>query len=127
MKRCLHPKRSWPALADDAMVERASRLFRALGDKPRLSTLALLAQGEVCVSEIARFQNESLTTVSQRLRVLRAENLVVRRRNGKHMSYSLTDRHVADLVLNALAHAGEPSLTRNTSKESHHADRSSDS
>ena len=48
-----------------------------------------------------------MSTISQRLRVLRAENIVVRRRQGKHVLYSLVDRHVAELVLNALAHADE--------------------
>jgi hypothetical protein len=50
---------------------------------------------------------EKFSTVSQRLRVLRAEGLVVRRRAGVHLHYRLSDRHVADLVANALAHATE--------------------
>lgn len=48
-----------------------------------------------------------MSTISQRLRVLRAENIVVRRRQGKHVLYGLVDSHVRDLILNALAHAEE--------------------
>jgi DNA-binding transcriptional ArsR family regulator len=48
-----------------------------------------------------------MSTISQRLRVLRAENVVSRRRQGKHILYGLVDRHVRNLVLNALAHADE--------------------
>lgn len=90
-----------------AALERAARLFRAIGDPPRLHLLALLAQGEACVTELAANQREELSTISQRLRVLRAENIVARRREGKHILYSLADQHIVDLVFNALAHASE--------------------
>lgn len=85
----------------------AARLFRAVGDVPRLRLLALLAQGEACVTELAESEKESLSTISQRLRVLRGENLIARRREGKHILYSLADQHIFDLVFNALAHASE--------------------
>jgi DNA-binding transcriptional ArsR family regulator len=52
-------------------------------------------------------REEKFSTVSQRLRILRSEGLVVRRREGKHIFYALADRHVADLLNNALAHAEE--------------------
>ena len=94
-------------LVDDAALERASRLFRAIGEPSRLRLLSRLAQGEMCVTELAASERESLSTISQRLRVLRAESLIVRRRRGKHINYALADQHVMDLVFNALAHATE--------------------
>jgi len=95
---------------DDASLERAARLFRAIGDAPRLRILAALSQGEACVSELAG--KDDLSTVSQRLRVLRAEDIVIRRREGKHVLYALADQHVVGLVFNALAHATEGSRKR---------------
>jgi DNA-binding transcriptional ArsR family regulator len=94
-------------LVDEAGLEKASRLFRAIGEPSRLRILSRLAQGEMCVTELAASEHESLSTVSQRLRVLRSENIVVRRRRGKHINYALADQHVMDLVFNALAHATE--------------------
>jgi len=94
-------------LVDDAALERASRLFRAIGEPSRLRLLSRLAQGEMCVTELAASERESLSTISQRLRVLRAESIIVRRRRGKHINYALADQHVMDLVFNALAHATE--------------------
>jgi len=88
-------------------VERAANLFRALGDSSRLRLLSRLVDGCCCVGDLAEAENEAMSTISQRLRVLRAENIVVRRRQGKHILYGLVDRHVTDLVLNALAHADE--------------------
>src|SRR5581483_3914172 len=90
-----------------ADLERASRIFRALGDAPRLRLLELLMQGECCVTELVDASREKFSTVSQRLRLLRSEGLVMRRREGTHLFYALADRHVADLIRNALDHAGE--------------------
>ena len=94
-------------LVDDAGLERASRLFRAIGEPARLRLLSRLAQGEMCVTELAALEKESVSTISQRLRVLRSEELIVRRRHGKHINYGLADQHVMDLMFNALAHATE--------------------
>ena len=94
-------------LVSAAALEKASRLFRAIGEPSRLRLLSRLAQGEMCVTELASCEQESLPTISQRLRVLRAESLIVRRRRGKHVNYALADQHVMDLVFNALAHATE--------------------
>ncbi len=88
-------------------MERAARIFRALGDAPRLQILQLLTQGEWCVTEIVAAAGEKFSTISQRLRILRGEGLVRRRRKGTHLYYALADRHVAGLIHNALAHAGE--------------------
>lgn len=96
----------------DETLEKAARIFRALGDPSRLRLLTILAQGEACVSELA--DQEQLSTVSQRLRTLRGENLVSRRRSGKNLIYSLADTHVVEMVVNALAHAGELPLPDNT-------------
>ncbi len=86
---------------------RAAAIFRAAGDVPRLRLLAHLAESEWCVTELAEALGEGLSTVSQRLRLLRAEGLVKRRRDGRHIYYTLTDRHVAELIGNALEHARE--------------------
>ena len=91
----------------DAAFERAAGLFRAAGDVSRLRLLALLAEGEWCVSELSETLGEGLSTISQRLRLLRAESLVTRRREGRHIHYTLADKHVADLIRNALDHASE--------------------
>src|SRR5438309_4389253 len=93
--------------APPAALDRAAGLFRALGDGPRLHLLFLLAQREWCVTELVEALREKFSTVSQRLRILRTEGLIRRRRAGTHLYYALADRHVADLIENALAHAHE--------------------
>lgn len=96
-----------PARFHPDVVERAASVFRALGDTARLVLLERLAVRELCVSDLAELSGEGLSTVSQRLRTLRAEGLVRRRRSGKHVYYTLADDHVAGLIRNALEHASE--------------------
>lgn len=98
--------RSVPVQSSTAL-ERASNLFKALGDPARLRLLHLLLHREWCVSDLVTAMKEKFSTVSQRLRLLRSEGLVRRRRQGTHLYYVIADRHVADMIHNALAHATE--------------------
>lgn len=97
-----------PSVVLDAhAIERCARIFRSLGDAPRLRIITRLAAASACVGELAEAEGETVATISQRLRVLRAENVVTRKRDGKHVLYSLADRHMHDLVANGLEHATE--------------------
>jgi ArsR family transcriptional regulator, lead/cadmium/zinc/bismuth-responsive transcriptional repressor len=103
-----HPGERGAPAASRAALERAAGIFRAAGDVSRLRLLELLLEGECCVTEMAETVGAGLSTVSQQLRVLRAEDLVTTRREGKHVYYSLSDHHVVDLLRSVLAHAEEP-------------------
>ena len=105
---CSHDSAPDPVAPAPEIVARSAAFFRALGDPARLRVVAELCGRELCVSELAALSGDSMSAVSQRLRVLRADGLVVRRREGKHVHYSLCDDHVAEMVRNAIEHATEP-------------------
>ena len=112
--------RTSPPIAESAF-ERAAAIFRAAGDVPRLKILERLCDGEWCVSELAEASESGMSTVSQQLRLLRADLLVTRRREGTHVYYALADDHVRDLIRTVLSHAsegneGEPHGTRHPRK-----------
>jgi DNA-binding transcriptional ArsR family regulator len=100
-----------------AAFERAAALFRAAGDISRLRLLHELDGGECCVSELAEASATKLSTLSQQLRVLHAERIIKRRREGKHIYYSLADEHVREIIRTALDHAGDPQLTPSPEEE----------
>lgn len=102
-----------------AQLRQAAEIFRAMGDADRLRLLEVLRHGEMCVSEIVAAVGDKFSTISQRLRILRDEGLVERRREGTHLYYRLADQHVLDLIDNALAHAAESGAipTRQAEKE----------
>lgn len=95
------------AIPNGEACNRTAAIFRALGDERRLCLLALLAQQEMCVSELTQRLQDNLPAISQRLKLLRSERIVVARRSGKHVYYSLADDHIAQLIANGLAHGSE--------------------
>lgn len=103
-----HARRARTRTLSDDQLERAAAIFRAAGDVSRLKLLYRLSDGEWCVTELAEAAGVGLSTVSQQLRLLRAERIVARRRAGKHIFYSLADAHVSDLIQSAIDHAAEP-------------------
>jgi DNA-binding transcriptional ArsR family regulator len=101
-----HGSGPW-AEVDAEDLSRAADIFRALGDPGRLRILTLLAERERCVTELVEVLQEKISTVSQRLKLLRSERLARSRRLGKHIFYSLADKHIVELIANALDHARE--------------------
>jgi len=108
--------RNVPRVSEEA-YQRAAGFFRAAGDIARLKLLARLADGEWCVTELAQAAHVTLPTVSQQLRLLRAEGLVKRRRVAKHVYYALADAHIRDLLRSALDHAAEDPLAPDEPEE----------
>lgn len=106
-----------PIVHDEATLERAAILFKAMGDTGRLRILAILSEREVCVTELAAVHNEQLSTVSQRLRHLNSVGLVSRRREGRHIFYGVHDLHVGEIVKAALDHAIELHADQTRRKE----------
>ena len=109
-----YPPRPPVHLPSQAQIEAAAEMFRALADSERLRLLLRLAEGEACVSELAEYEGEKITTVSARLKTLFTMRLVKRRREAKHIFYALADEHVLPLVRNAIDHAAEGRIAMST-------------
>ena len=69
---------------------RACRLMKVLANPDRLLTLYQLSQGERRVVELEELLGIVQPTLSQQLTVLRDEELVSTRREGKNIHYALT-------------------------------------
>jgi DNA-binding transcriptional ArsR family regulator len=69
------------------MVKYSNRIldstFGALADPTRRRILAHLAEGERCVTDLAKPHRMSLPAISKHLRVLEKAGLIRRRRNGR--------------------------------------------
>ncbi|MEB3102004.1 ArsR/SmtB family transcription factor [Ferviditalea candida] len=70
-------------------TEKMSEIFKLLGDKTRLTILALLKERECCVCELVDILQTSQPNVSQHIRKLKAGGLVRERRHGQWIYYSL--------------------------------------
>ena len=69
---------------------RACRLMKVLSNPDRLLLLCQLSQGEKRVGELEEILGITQPTLSQQLTVLRDEELVSTRRDGKNIYYQLT-------------------------------------
>ena len=70
-------------------AESACALMKALSNPDRLLLLCELAEGECNVGELQERVGVQQPTLSQQLAVLREENLVETRREGKNIYYSI--------------------------------------
>ena len=94
-------------LENDAVVYGATQIFDALSDFTRFQILAALLGGEKSVGELQELCHVTQSAISHQLRLLRDRSLVMARREGQRMIYSLADDHVGKLIGIGLEHAAE--------------------
>ena len=99
------PDTSGP-LDDETALDLAD-LFRIFGDSTRVRILWLLRTGELCVEDISKGTNMSMSACSHQLKTLRNADLVETRRDGKRILYRISDEHVDILLTVALEHMRE--------------------
>jgi ArsR family transcriptional regulator len=68
---------------------------QAIADPTRVRIIAALRRGELCVCELVDALEISQSTLSGHLQVLRQTGLVITRKDGRWIYYSLTDRKTA--------------------------------
>lgn len=75
------------------LVAGQARMLKALADGNRLRIVGLLSErGTMTPTELAESIGIPITSVSQALRILNEAGLLMRRREGVHLHYSLSDR-----------------------------------
>ncbi|MFD2366284.1 metalloregulator ArsR/SmtB family transcription factor [Pseudoduganella sp. GCM10020061] len=84
-----------------AAAAQACALLKVLGNPDRLMLLCQLTQGEYCVSELETMLGIAQPTLSQQLGILREEDLVSTRREGKQIFYRI-DSNEALAVMQVL-------------------------
>ena len=70
--------------------ELVARRLKALADCSRLCVLQSLCDGEKSVTELVEGTGLGQTNVSKHLRILKAEGLVLARRDGRNMRYRVS-------------------------------------
>ncbi|MET8538271.1 metalloregulator ArsR/SmtB family transcription factor [Streptomyces sp. NPDC005065] len=75
-----------------------AEFFKTLGHPVRIRVLELLSEREHAVSEMLTEVGVEAAHLSQQLAVLRRANLVVPRREGSAVYYSLANPQVAELL-----------------------------
>ncbi len=75
-----------------------AEFFKALAHPLRIAVLDALRNGELGVNELCNLLKVEQSTLSQQLSVLRARNIVVARKEGLNVYYSVRDATVFRLL-----------------------------
>jgi ArsR family transcriptional regulator, lead/cadmium/zinc/bismuth-responsive transcriptional repressor len=108
--RCVHPEsvqRALDAQPSGENLTNATSLLKAIADPTRFRLLHALSSGELCVCDLAAVLGMNESAISHQLRVLREQHLVTPRKDGRIVYYRLADKHVTELLSNAMEHAVE--------------------
>jgi DNA-binding transcriptional ArsR family regulator len=82
----------------EANAVRACSRLKAMANPTRLMVLCQIAEGEKSVGELAEAVGQSQSGLSQHLTVLRLKHLVVARRSGQTIYYSLASDEAASVM-----------------------------
>lgn len=93
------------------LLDEVAHLFALLSDPTRLRLLSRLHDdGELSVGQLAERTGVSVANVSQHLNRLAVARVVARRRDGKHVRYSIADPRLealCDLVCSSVRERAE--------------------
>ena len=94
-------------MLDETILLDVADNFKIFSDSTRLKILQALYQRELCVCDLSAVLEANQSTVSHQLRILRSNNLVKFRKQGKMAYYSLADDHIVKIIEMGIEHATE--------------------
>ena len=94
-------------MPDENELYDLSDFFKILGDSTRAKIIWALDKSEMCVCDLAVLLNMTKSAVSHQLSLLRRDNLVKNRREGKNVFYTLADNHIKEIFEKGLEHIRE--------------------
>jgi DNA-binding transcriptional ArsR family regulator len=97
----------YPAPPSRELLDAAGELLRALAAPVRIAIVLQLRESQRCVHELVDALGVPQPLVSQHLKILKAAGVVAGERSGREVLYRLADHHLAHIVVDAVAHAGE--------------------
>lgn len=92
------PRREGNGTMTTPLYQLKAEFFKTLGHPARIRVLELLSEREHAVAEMLPEVRIEPAHLSQQLAVLRRANLVVARKEGSTVYYSLTSPHIAELL-----------------------------
>lgn len=95
------------ALPEEEILYGLSDFFKVFGDPTRLNILFALDRGPMCGCDLASALGMTKAAVSYQLKILRQNDLVRHRKQGRNVLYELSDDHVRDIIEKALEHIKE--------------------
>ena len=99
--------RAKKAMPDNNQFRTLSNLYKMFADPTRLKIMWALSTERMCVCDLAVLLGVTKSAVSHQLKSLRLTNLVHNEKEGKNVYYSISDKHVHEMLENGFAHSKE--------------------
>ncbi len=84
------------------MIEKQTKLFKALSDKNRIRILKMLEGRSLCACEITEVLELASSTVSVHLNILKNAGFIEENKDGKWINYSISKNISDPMVLSLL-------------------------
>jgi len=97
-KKCYETARNAEGGMRQQLSDFKAEFFKALAHPLRISILDALREGELTVNEISQRFNVEQANASQQLAVLRNRNIVITRKDGANVYYSVSDKSIFTLL-----------------------------
>lgn len=81
--------------------------YKVFSDATRVKILCVLLKSEMCVCDLAEILGMTQSAISHQLRILKQMKLVMNRREGKTVFYSLADDHIQTIISQGMEHIME--------------------
>jgi len=72
--------------------------LKAVSDENRLKIVCFLKEKEKCVCEIVNFLELPQNLVSHHLKVLKTQNILISRKDGLKVFYSINNKNISNIV-----------------------------
>ena len=83
-------------------ISKLADYFQNFSDSTRIKILTCLSMMNMCVNDISTLLGINQTTISHQLKLLKDQNIVAYRREGKILVYYLTNNNVNDMMMYAI-------------------------
>ena len=90
-------------MPSDEDFEKLALYFQNFSDGTRLKIITCLSMCDMCVNDLSLVLNINQTTISHQLKILKSQDIVSFKRDGKILLYSLNDKKVNDLMYLAVS------------------------
>ncbi len=95
------------SMPEEEVLFDLAEFFKVFADSTRIKILYVLLQSEMCVCDIGQILGISQSAVSHQLRMLKQMRLVKYRKEGKSTFYSLSDKHIEQILSQGIDHIAE--------------------
>lgn len=87
------------ALLDSIDAQKMSTFFKLMSEEIRFKLIFILAhEGEMCVSDLAKWVDSTIATTSHHLQLLKKNKVIENRREGKQIFYFIDNIKVSHFI-----------------------------